>query len=104
MPLDTPSLPPKEDFIAWLVQHSEEVVGLAEHLMIAGPVASWLRSLGFSEVVVTREQIMGINMTGFVTFGAPDPDWQMVLAAEESFFRGNITGRGMLERLEDFGP
>lgn len=103
---DFTSLPPKEDFIAWLAEHAKEEVGLADHLMIAGPVACWLRSLGFSEVVVTREIVMGINQTGFVEFGAPTPEWQRVLAAEESLSKtagsGVITGRGMLDKLEEF--
>lgn len=116
MPKDISSLPPKEDFIAWLAEHAEEEVGLADHLMIAGPVACWLRSLGFSEVVVTREIIMGINQTGFVDLGAPTPEWQRVLAAEEALSKtagsgtaggretagsGVITGRGMLDKLDE---
>lgn len=87
-----------------MVEHADKEVGLANHLMIAGPVACWLRSLGFSSIVVTREVILGINQTGFVDFGAPGPDWQRVLAAEDSFTAGSgiITGRGMLDKLEEF--
>ena len=103
-----PSLPSKTEFIAWLASHANEEVGLAQYLNIAGPVANWLRSLGYSEVLVTREVIMGIIRSELVVFGAPTPEWQRVLAAEDSFLledtRGIITGRGLLERLEEFAP
>jgi len=98
-----------EDFIAWLAEHADDTVGLANHLMFAGPVACWLRSIGYTDVIVTREAVMGTYRTDFVLFGAPIPEWQLILSAEDSFTRGIagdggiITGRGMLDRLEEFG-
>lgn len=88
-----------DDFLAWVANHNDVVIGLSSELQGHGPLANWLRSLGFSEVVVTREDILGIYHGEFVDL-TPIPGWMQLVMSAEELHSGNITGSSFLITLD----
>ena len=73
----------KEGFLSWLYGLPDgEVIGVGPHRMFAGPLAHWLYTLGYSGIIVSREDVLVLDRGKMVDL-EPAGWMQVVMAAED---------------------
>lgn len=109
MPQASTSNPPidsltRESYIAWVARHNDEVIGVGRSgpQLILGPLANFFRDLGFSEIIISREDVLGVYRGVFVDL-FPIPGWIHKAIAAEELFREEVRADELLKMLDKLG-